>query len=266
MRSIDKKSVKNEAIMNCEIEYTKCFSTVYEDENILRFRDDMIKDMYSHNYTYFKRPYKELKLRSLIEEEIAVRKAEQSDFCNILTNSSVNYATLTYVKYESQMSINGFYQFDLKQMDRLKQLESVEVKRIDDVDRIEDILVCDLDADEARHGKDFCIRRCYRRGQVYIKDQGVDAYVAYVDGQIVGCCNLFIHDGIAKIEDFSVIERHQRKGYGTSILKALISIALTSDCHTVYLVTDESDTAKEMYVKLGFSKIGETTGIMFKLK
>jgi len=264
--ALNENSIKNEDIVTCEIEYSKCFSTLYEDENIIRFRDEMIKDMYSHNYTFFKRPYKELKLRSLIEEEIAIRKAEQSDYLNIVTHSRVNYAALTYIKYESQMSINGFYQFDLKQVDRLKTIDSIIVKRIDDVDRVEDILHCDLDADETKLGKDFCIRRCYRRGQVYITDHGVDAYVAYQEGQIVGRCDLFIHNGVAKIEDFGVVERHMRKGYGTTILKAMIEKALQSNCHTVYLVTDEADTAKEMYLKLGFSKVGESTGIFFKLK
>lgn len=263
---LNEKSVKNEDVITCEIEYSKCFSTLYEDENIMRFRDGLIKDMYSHNYTYFKRPYKDLKLRSLIEEEIVIRKAEQSDFLNVVTNSRVNYAALTYIKYASTLSINGFYQFDVKQMDRLKSVDALEVRRIDDVDRIEDILYCDLDADEMALGKDFCIRRCYRRGQVYITNQGVNAYVAYLDGQIIGRCDLFIHNGVAKIEDFGVIKRYMRKGYGTTLLKSMIETALNSNCHTIYLVTDEADTAKEMYLKLGFNKIGESTGIFIKLR
>jgi spore maturation protein CgeE len=66
---------------------------------------------------------------------------------------------------------------------------------------------------------------------------------------------LFTHKGIAKIEDFSVIPMHQRKGYGTTILKALLDAAIKEDSHTIYLVTDEDDTAKEMYKRIGFSKI-----------
>lgn len=258
--------VTNEKIINCEIEYTKCFSTVYEDDNILRFRDDVIKDMYHHNYTYFKSPYKELKMRSLMEEEIAVRRAEKGDFCDIKVNSKLNPAILGYIKYPSEVTTFGFYSFRIGRFDTLPEVDGVEVKQVTSIDNVEDILFCDLKADEARLGRDFCIRRCYRRGQVYILETGVNAYVAYKNGEIIGCCDLFIHDGVAKIEDFSIIEAYQRKGYGTTLLKAMIGKALEAACHTIYLVTDEDDTAREMYLKLGFDKIGEMKQIHFSIK
>jgi len=56
--------------------------------------------------------------------------------------------------------------------------------------------------------------------------------------------------GIAKIENFAINPAYQRKGYGTTILKLLIDIAIKENCHTIYLVTDENYTAKEMYKKM----------------
>lgn len=76
---------------------------------------------------------------------------------------------------------------------------------------------------------------------------------------------MFIDNGVAKIEDFAVIPTYQRKGYGTTILKSIIEIAIKENSHTIYLVTDEDDTAKEMYEKIGFSKIGERSDLFFKL-
>ena len=130
---------------------------------------------------------------------------------------------------------------------------------------IDDVLFCDLQFDEAVHGKDFCTRRCYRRGKVYVSDKGVNSYVCYHNGNIIGTCNLFMYNGTAKIEDFAVLPTYQRKGYGTTILKSLIDIAIKENSHTIYLVTDEDDTAKDMYGKIGFKKVGERTDLLFKL-
>ncbi len=41
-------------IIECELEYTKYFSKFCENENIIRFRDNQLNDMYDHNYTYIK--------------------------------------------------------------------------------------------------------------------------------------------------------------------------------------------------------------------
>lgn len=130
---------------------------------------------------------------------------------------------------------------------------------------VDDILFCDLQHDEEKLGNDFCTRRCYRRGKVYISDKGVNSYVCYHNGDIIGNCDLFIYNGVAKIEDFAVIPTYQHKGYGTTILKELIDIAIKENSHTIYLVTDEDDTPKEMYQKIGFNKIGERTDLFFEL-
>lgn len=74
---------------------------------------------------------------------------------------------------------------------------------------------------------------------------------------------MFIHDGIAKIENFSVSPSHQRKGYGTTILKTLIEHTLNQHAHAIYLIIDEDDTAKELYLKCGFHKMGEKTELFF---
>jgi len=45
----------DERIVECEFQYTKCFSEFYENEDIIRFRDNQLSDMYYHNYTYLKK-------------------------------------------------------------------------------------------------------------------------------------------------------------------------------------------------------------------
>lgn len=252
-------------IVECEIEYTKCFSQVFENEDIIRFRDNQLNDMYYHNYTYIKKLTSEIELKGIIQDEISLRLLEKGNFCNILLDFAVNSSVLSMFEHNPDISRNGYYSFDMSQFSRLNSLPGCTIKKVINQEMVEDILYCDLQHDEEEIGKDFCTRRSYRRGKVYISDEGVNSYVCYHNGDIIGNCDLFIFNGIAKIEDFAVIPSYQRKGYGTAILKALIDIAIKDNAHTVYLLTDEDDTAKEMYQKIGFNKIGERTDLFFKL-
>lgn len=255
----------NKEIIECELEYTKCFSEFSENEHIIRFRDNQLNDMYYHNYTYIKDVKNEIDLKNIIEDEISLKLPEEGDFCNIILSSVISKSLLSRLEVSPKISTNGYYSFDISQFSRLNDLSGCTIKKVSNQEMIEDILYCDLQHDEENLGKDFYTRRSYRRGKVYISDKGVNSYVCYHNGVIIGNCGLFIYKGVAKIEDFAVIPRYQRKGYGTTILKELIGIAIKENCHTIYLVTDEDNTAKEMYHKIGFNKIGERTDLFFKL-
>lgn len=257
--------LKDKKVIECELEYIKCFSEFYEDEDIIRFYDNQLEDMYYHNYTYIKKSMSETELKRIIENEILLRLSQKSNFCNIISNYAVNDSLLAMLKYKPQISRNGYYSFDVTKFSELNALSGCTIKKVNNQEMVEDILFCDLQHDEDKLGKDFCTRRCYRRGKVYISDKGVNSYVCYHDGDIIGNCDLFIHKGVAKIEDFAVIPIYQRKGYGTTILKELIRLAIKENSHTIYLVTDEDDTPREMYQKIGFNKIGERTDLFFEL-
>lgn len=255
---IDKK------IIECELEYSKCFSEFFENENVIRFRDNKLNDMYYHNYTYIKNCVNENDMQCIIQNEISLRLSEKGTYCNILLNSVVNKSMLSMVKYKAEISNNGYYSFNISKLASLVPKSGCVIKKVNNKEMVDDILFCDLKHDEEKLGKDFCKRRCYRRGEVYISDKGVNSYVCYNNGNIIGNCDLFIYNGVAKIEDFAVIPVYQRKGYGTTILRELIGIAIKEKCHTIYLVTDEDDTAKNMYNKIGFKKIGQRTDLFFE--
>jgi len=256
--SIDKK------IIECELQYTKCFSEFVENGNIVRFHDNQLMDMYYHNYTYVYNSNEGKSLKQIIEKEIGLRIFEKSNYCNILLDDVVSKPFWISDKYKAEISTKGFYSLDISCVDKLFMISGCEIKRVVSQAMIDDILFCNLENDEEALGKDFCTRRCYRRGQVYLSDKGVNSYVCYHDGNIIGNCDLFIYNDVAKIEDFSVLDKYQRKGYGTTILKVLIDIALKAGCKTIYLNTYEDETAKEMYMKNGFYKIGESCDLLFR--
>lgn len=255
----------NPQILHCETQYTKCFCDTYENETVIRFRDSKLEDMYYHNYTNIKQG-SGTNLVDIIRTEVEIRKQEQKDFCNLFVWDSYDDSIFSAFNEKPEVSRNGFYLFDISQFSKMAVRDDCTIARTSNQEMLEDVLFCDLQLDQATLGKDFCQRRCYRRGKVYLQEDGVNSYVCYDNGKPVGNCDLFIHKNTAKIEDFAVIPNQQRKGFGTAILKELIGIAIKSGCDTIYLVTDEDDTAKDMYQKLGFHKIGQRFDLFFKLK
>ncbi len=248
-------------IFECEVKYTMCFSNKWENAEVIRFTDELIPDMYAHNFTYVKKELSEKRLREVINEEISLRSPE---FCNIYLNKILSDDFLNSLGHKPEISIEGFYAFDITNLNKIKTVPGCLVKKAISLEDLDDILYSDLQLDEDCLGRDFCERRCYRRGKVYLSSEDVNSYICYHNNEVIGSCDLFIDNYYAKIEDFSVIPKHQRKGYGSTILKKLIEISLSEDCHTIYLVTDEADTAREMYLKTGFKKIGERMTLFFK--
>ena len=120
----------------------------------------------------------------------------------------------------------------------------------------------DLAVNGADMGEDFVARRFDRRALVY-RTGAVERWLCRYRGRIVCVCDLFVHDGAAKLEDFDVHPGFQRQGFGTALLHALARRAQSLGAHTIYLVTDEADTAREMYVKNGFQKTAEKHEFLF---
>ena len=256
------RTMDNEKILNCEIEYTKCFAQVIESQNFMRFKDDLLKDMYDHNFTLIKNSNSEDELCSLIEDEIILRK--DFNYCNIVSLIPISNKIAQKFENKPEISIKGFYLFDAPKPLDLNKKEGCTISKVSSEKMMTDRLHLDLEQDEDM-SVDFCTRRLNRRKEIYLSTEGIDSYVCYDNGEVLGSCDLFVNNGVAKIEDFAVSPTKQRQGYGKMILNYIIEAALKSGASIIYLVTDEEDTAKEMYLKCGFKKIGEQTDLFFKI-
>lgn len=251
-------------IFKSEMSYFKCFSQVTKAAGILRFRDYKLPEMYDHNFSFVEGNPSPSLLAEIVQAEREQRASEGADFCNIKTTFPPEALTGLSLPAGADISQNGFYVFDLDSLAGFKEIDGLTVRRIEDASMLEDVLFCDLKHDEKKLGREFCEKRCYRRGEVYLCDGALDSYVCYHHGQPVGNCDLLITENTAKIEDFAVIPECQRRGYGTTILKRLIVTARERGCDLIYLVADEEDTAKNMYLKLGFRRVCVCCDLFFK--
>ncbi len=196
-----------EEIKQCEIAYTKNFSACYENDNVIRFRDDQIQEMYYHNYTYLKKQTDESNIKQNIDDEFELRLSEKADFCLIFSDFPIDDEVIASLIYKADVSRNGYYSFDISRFKLLGGEADCKVERVTNQKMVDDILYCDLQHDEATLGKDFCTKRCYRRSKVYLADQGVNSYVCYHDESPVGCCDLLIH------EDDTAKDMYQKLGF-----------------------------------------------------
>lgn len=260
-----KEEIDMKKLYYTEIEYLKSFSEYYEDSLIMRFRDRMIEDMYSHNLTYIKHDIKAFKFQNIIQNEIIQSIKLGKNFLNVQFDFPYRTSMLDKSeKQPSEITSYDYYLFSIEQLSKLKVRNDLNIRKLDD-SILKQALKLDLDANGEDMGIDFIKRRFERRSKVYLQSGMVDNYICFHGNEAVGHCDLFINDTIAKIEDFDVAPDKQRKGYGTVILKEMIRTSISNGADTIYLITDHDDTAKDMYEKCGFSKVSTKTKMLYLL-
>lgn len=261
----EKMSRVLEEIMKCEEAYIRCFCKVREEEKKAYYTDDLLPDMYEHNFTLLKEKLSQRQLQDFIMNETQKAIEAKVNFYKVKVPTLPKEMVTNSQGKLPQVETLGIYLCDLEKITSWRNDTQCNVKKIVSDIQIEELVALDLIHDRDTCGEDFCKRRARRRGKVYKSDIPCDSYIGYYQGKPVANCDLFIDGNCAKIEDFAVIPEYQRRGIGTTLLKALIYKAQKKGAKIVYLNADEEDTPKEMYVKLGFKKLGELYSLFWNL-
>ena len=224
-----------------------------------------MSDMYDHNYLHIKGAPTLDDLLRIIAGEIKLNREENLGFCKI-TMDVMQHAT-SLKEYDDKLQIEhyGQYVFTPAEPPGWPLKAECEIRKIADPAMVEDLVYLDTTQYSGVCGEDFCIRRAKYRGRVYLSNASIESYICYYQGEPAGNCDLFLYDGTAKIEDFTVLSKYRHQGLGTAILKHLICAAFAKGARMIYLTTDEDDTPKEMYVKLGFEKVSDSYALLRKL-
>ncbi|MBN2853326.1 MAG: GNAT family N-acetyltransferase [Clostridia bacterium] len=248
---MDKKMMN--LIIKNEIEYIKKFSEAIESENYIKFTDESIPDMYSHNFILLQRNLSDDEIKKVVTAQIETYKRENKNYLNVEFNYELNEDT--YID-ERANQINYIYMtIDTGKYHLLKENSYCQIKEAITEEILKDGALIDIEVNNDDED-DFAIRRCNRKQEVYRHRNGVRFFVCYNDNMPVGMCELFIGDKIAKIEEFDVLKKYQRKGIGTAIIRHLLKICNDAGISRAYVVTSIDDSAKEMYQKCGFKEVG----------
>lgn len=242
-----------ERLSDLERKYQEVFSEVREEGNLLRYRDDNIKDMYDHNYTFVKKGVKKEDIAKIIEEETRIRKSEGADFLKVVFEEKIDRKDLPEDNLYSFSDIEAF------------EIPKEAVYRMKDVKGLEVIVLSELLLEEAEELDEFCAeneadlefskRRFERRSKVYLSDKGPDNYLAMLDWEAVGSCDYFSDGRTCMLEDLVVDPEFRNRGIATALLKELSWKAYADGNDLVYLKAYSDSPARDLYIKLGFKVI-----------
>lgn len=76
------------------------------------------------------------------------------------------------------------------------------------------------------------------------------------DGRLAARADLYVHGGVAQIEDVFTGEEHRGKGHGRALMTALL--AESAGAELTFLVADAAGWPKDFYARLGFEEAGRT--------
>jgi GNAT superfamily N-acetyltransferase len=81
-------------------------------------------------------------------------------------------------------------------------------------------------------------------------------YVARDRREVVAGCELYLHDGVAQVEDVNTLEPYRGRGLARAVVLRAVEEARGSGAELVFLHADANDWPKHLYAKLGFDPIG----------
>lgn len=254
-------------IIDTELKYFNCFCNAEAFETHIHFNDDNIKDMYSHNFTYVHEDINDEDFIQLISRELAHRKTDEKRYLRVITHKTISDDLLDRLLIKPEVDRYVYYGKRTDSFSDMKTKENARIEKAKDPQAIEHGRFIDVSANYLHMTMEFAIRRIDRKFMVYNDSNlPLDLYVCYDGLEPVGNCELLINNDTAKIEDFDILEMYQKKGFGSHVLRSLLEISHNRGVKYAYLVTDQEDTAKEMYIKNGFELAGGRTELMFFLK
>lgn len=254
-----------ERILETELKYIRCFSDYIEEQKWITLKDNKLVDMYMHNFIFLKELMKKNELKIFIENKLGEAHRNNEKYLHIMMDYGIQEHDLKEIIPGPEITKYCYMSITPKDFNKLKIKSDCFVRKADTFEILRDGNLADIQANKATMGEDFARKRIERKTEEYKNNPNLDLYVCYKGDVPIGKAELLIEDGIAKIEDFDIIEGYQKQGYGTSLLRKLLEASLCKNVDIAYLITDYYDTAKDMYEKCGFSICGIKTSILFNL-
>lgn len=245
-----------------EKSYIGNFAEMEDKGDYIVFRDDKLPDMYAFNCIFVKEHINTAAIGSFVADRLEQAKLNGQDFLKIILHPKLKHTDSFKEQFASmgfELQTNLYMEIDGNKLENFKGNEACVVVRAGSEKEYEEGRRIDVETSiDAGMSAEFSERKALRKKEVFQqKNSRLFSYLCYYNDAPVGKCELHMTDEYAKIEDFDVLEKYQKKGFGTAMLEKMISDALDCGKKHIYLIADKTDTPKEMYEKLGFKIIGE---------
>jgi ribosomal protein S18 acetylase RimI-like enzyme len=87
---------------------------------------------------------------------------------------------------------------------------------------------------------------------------GARSFAARVRGRLAGSCELYVDGDDAQVESVGTLEEFRGRGIARAVVLRAVEAAREAGAERVFIVADEADWPKDLYVRLGFDRIGRT--------
>jgi ribosomal protein S18 acetylase RimI-like enzyme len=85
---------------------------------------------------------------------------------------------------------------------------------------------------------------------------GTRYFAVELDGVLASYCELYLHEGVAQVEDVNTLEAFRNRGAGRSVVLGAIAAARAAGADLVWILADADDWPQQLYAKLGFEQVG----------
>lgn len=221
--------------------------------------------MYHHNFIYCDRL---IDKAAILQLEEGIKNLLANEFINLNVSPRVEISKDQVQKFLEQGAeqSNLLYMYLSLNGQQLEEDElNCKVIRAHTPEQIKDGVICLEEIDSLAISPGFAKRKAARKHIVY-QDGRLKVYIAYEDEKPIGICEWFQTENIVRIEDFSIREEFQRKGYGTAMFKKMRSDAILHGAEFMFLTTYLDETPQHMYRKWGFKDAGIQGQFLWKGK
>jgi N-acetylglutamate synthase-like GNAT family acetyltransferase len=92
--------------------------------------------------------------------------------------------------------------------------------------------------------------------RVLVDRLGARFFVAKVEREAAGYCELYQRDGLAQIEDVNTLPAYRGHGVARAFMSAAIAAATEGGADLAFVIADADDWPRQLYAKLGFDEVG----------
>lgn len=246
-----------------ENSYIESFSQREDKGDHILFHDEKLPDMHAFNCIFVKENMDKNCIEDFVLHALDDARQNDRDFLKMMFHPKLALGENLIESFRAagfETDFNLYMRLvDINKLYGANGNEACSVRAAETEEEFEAARVLDMKITTRRGvSLDFARRKTLRKKEIFQDpDKTLSLYLCHYQKQLAGSCELFIKDGYAKLEDFGVLERFQRKGLGTAIFKKAVEDASGQGIENIYLITGKDDTPQQMYSKLGFEIIGE---------
>ena len=237
--------------------YMELFSQKKTAQDISYFSNHTVPEMYDHNFILIKNISNETETIEFIREQLKALAQSDKEHLKIVIHPGIEaskdfYDTMNDLGFD----VDNIYYMTADEHTAVDWHgdDSCRIKKAVTSEEIKAGVDCAITYAVQRMSLELSSKKANQKKELYEKGL-MDLYICYDEETPIGFCDWYEKDEIVKLEEVTILNEFQGKGFGTNMLKKLLYKAIKEEKKQVYIVTDTGEE-HNIYLKLGFERAG----------